>query len=308
VEFLEYYVKMDLMREDIEKFLHFLRVEKGFSVHTREAYKNDLHQMSNFFEESGKFLWSEVDRETLLNYILSLRERDYKSSTLARKIAAIKSFFRFLKEEGKSPDLTESLASPKVGKPLPQTLSLSEVRRLLEQPAKKLSTAEGKRDLAMLELLYASGMRVSEVVSLNMEDVNPREGTVKCLGKGGRERLIPIYPQAAKAVEEYLKEGRPQFVTRPQERALFINQRGERLTRQGLWHILKGYAKAAGLKKISPHTLRHSFATHLLRGGANLRLVQEMLGHRHISTTQVYTHLSNRFIRRSYNKSHPRAR
>jgi integrase/recombinase XerD len=195
-----------------------------------------------------------------------------------------------------------------VGKSLPKPISDSQVRLLLEQPA-KLSTAEAKRDKAMLELLYASGMRVSELVALNLGDVDTENGYVRCFGKGRKERLIPIYPQAAAAVAEYIVEVRPHLAHKKDEPALFLNPRGERLTRQGFWQKIKEYAKSANLDtKISPHTLRHSFATHMLSGGADLRSVQEFLGHANISTTQVYTRLTTEHIRRSYEKSHPRAK
>jgi len=179
---------------------------------------------------------------------------------------------------------------------------------LLEQPA-KLSTPEAKRDKAMLELLYASGMRVSELVSLNLGNVDTEGGSVRCFGKGHKERVIPIAPRAALTLKEYLQEARPHLAHNDAERALFLNRRGERLTRQGFWQILKGYAKSAELgTEVTPHTLRHSFATHMLSGGADLRSVQELLGHANISTTQVYTHLTTEHIRRSYEKSHPRAK
>ncbi|GAH61021.1 unnamed protein product, partial [marine sediment metagenome] len=187
-------------------------------------------------------------------------------------------------------------------------LSISQARLLLEQPA-KLSTPEAKRDKAMLELLYASGMRVSELVSLNLGDVDIESGFVRCFGKGHKERLIPIHQQAALAVKEYLEQARPSLAHDKEERALFLNPRGDRLTRQGFWQKLKEYAKSANLEAdVTPHTLRHSFATHMLSGGADLRYVQEMLGHANISTTQVYTHLTSEHIRRSYEKSHPRAK
>jgi integrase/recombinase XerD len=178
----------------------------------------------------------------------------------------------------------------------------------LEEPAKS-NTPESKRDKAMLELLYASGMRVSELVTLNIADVDTAGGFVKCYGKGQKERMIPIYPRAALSIEQYLKEARPQIVQhRTEEKALFLNVRGERLTRQGLWQILKGYAQSAGIEvAVTPHTLRHSFATHMLNGGADLRMVQELLGHANISTTQVYTHLTSEHVRKTYEKSHPRA-
>jgi len=203
---------------------------------------------------------------------------------------------------------TEGVSSPKAGKSLPKPISISEARRLIEQPS-KLSTPDAKRDRAMLELLYASGMRVSELVSLNLADIDTKGGYVRCFGKGHKERLIPIYEQAALTVEEYINEARPQLTPKSDETALFLNRRGERLTRQGLWQILKGYAKEAGLEaQVTPHTLRHSFATHMLSGGADLRSVQQLLGHANISTTQVYTHLTSEHVRRTYEKSHPRAK
>jgi integrase/recombinase XerD len=184
-----------------------------------------------------------------------------------------------------------------------------QARRLLDEPSKG-NTPESKRDKAMLELLYASGMRVSELVALNMGDVDTTGGYVRCFGKGNKERMIPIYPRATKSTAEYITEARPKIVQHNEkEKALFLNVRGQRLTRQGLWQILKGYAKSAGLDiEVTPHTLRHSFATHMLNGGADLRMVQELLGHANISTTQVYTHLTSEHVRNTYEKSHPRAK
>lgn len=302
------------MREEVEAFLSYLAVEKGFSRNTALAYRNDLYQLSNFVDEQRKgkppARLADVDRQVLISYILDLKQRDYAPTTLARKIAAVKSFFGFVVREGRlQADPTENIASPRLGKPLPKPLSIAEVRRLLEQPAKS-ETPEAIRDRAMLELLYATGMRVTELVSLNPENVNTHEGYVRCFGKGSKERIIPIHPQAARVVAEYVDNARPKMLNHSQqEPALFLNQRGQRLTRQGFWQILKGYARSAGLDgDITPHTLRHSFATHMLRGGADLRSVQEMLGHRNISTTQVYTHLTSEHVRQSYEKSHPRAR
>jgi integrase/recombinase XerD len=204
---------------------------------------------------------------------------------------------------------TEGLTSPRVGKTLPKAISPNEVDELLEQPARR-ATPEAKRDRAMLELLYATGMRVTELVSLNLENLqlDPRNGFVRCMGKGAKERSIPIHVHAVEALEDYLEHGRPFMVRNKNEQALFVNRRGERLTRQGFWLILKGYAKAANLSKdITPHTLRHSFATNMLRGGMPLRNVQEMLGHANISTTQVYTHLTSEHVREVYERAHPRA-
>ncbi len=302
------------MQESVDSFLNYLKVEKGFSVNTLDAYKNDLYQLVEFVERDARYRsvmpsWESFGKHGLASYMVDLKGRGYAVTTLARKIAATKSFFNFLLAEGKiQENPAEKLLSPKVGKSLPDAISIAEVKELLSQPAKS-SSPEARRDRAMLELLYASGMRVSEIVSLNLYDVDTVNKTVRCFGKGRKERMVPVYPSAAQSVEDYLNEARPQMVQKDTEQALFVNQRGDRLTRQGLWQILKAYAKAAGLgNKVTPHTLRHSFATHMLSGGADLRAVQEMLGHANISTTQVYTHVSSEHIKRAYINSHPRAK
>ena len=302
------------MKEEINSFLNYLTVEKGFSVNTLDAYRNDLQQLASFAgEEAAKqgliSSWENFSRQVMLSYMLNLKERNYAATTIARKVAATRSFFGFLKSEGTiKTDPTENMSSPSVGKSLPRPITISQVRQLLEQPA-KLNTVEAKRDKAMLELLYASGMRISELVNLNLGDVNIDEGFVKCFGKGHKERIVPIYEQAARSVQEYIAETRPKLAHKKDGVALFLNPRGDRLTRQGFWQKLKEYAKSAGLDaKISPHTLRHSFATHMLSGGADLRAVQELLGHANISTTQVYTHLTSEHVRRTYERSHPRAK
>ncbi|TES87514.1 MAG: site-specific tyrosine recombinase XerD [Dehalococcoidia bacterium] len=302
------------MKEEINSFLNYLTVEKGFSVNTLDAYRNDLQQLASFAgEEAAKqgliSSWENFSRQVMLSYMLNLKERNYAATTIARKVAATRSFFGFLKSEGIiKTDPTENMSSPSVGKSLPRPITISQVRQLLEQPA-KLNTVEAKRDKAMLELLYASGMRISELVNLNLGDVNTDEGFVKCFGKGHKERIVPIYEQAARSVQEYIAETRPKLAHKKDGVALFLNPRGDRLTRQGFWQKLKEYAKSAGLDaKISPHTLRHSFATHMLSGGADLRAVQELLGHANISTTQVYTHLTSEHVRRTYERSHPRAK
>jgi len=302
------------MKGDIENFLNYLTVEKGFSANTTLAYRNDLYQLASFVEAEAARRsvvpsWASFSRQGMLSYLLDLKERNYAATTVARKLAAAKSFFAFMKAEDKIKDNpTHDIPSPRIGKSLPKPISISQARLLLEQPA-KLSTLEAKRDKAMLELLYATGMRVSELVSLNLGDVDTEGGFVRCFGKGHKERLIPIHERAALAVREYVEQTRPHLAYNSEERALFLNRRGDRLTRQGLWQILKGYAKAANLEaEVTPHTLRHSFATHMLSGGADLRTLQELLGHANISTTQVYTHLTTEHIRRSYEKSHPRAK
>ena len=302
------------MKEDIERFLTYLSVEKGFAENTIAAYRNDLyHDLATFAEQAiskrgAMPSWANFNRQDMLGYMLGLKERGYAATTQARKVAATRSFLNFMVAEGilkSSP--TENIDSPKVGRPLPKPMSINQVFRLLEQPA-KLTTPEARRDKAMLRLLYASGMRASELISLNLGDIIMDDGCVRCFGKGSKERLIPVVP-AMLAVREYVVEARPHLASDDKETALFLNRRGERLTRQGLWQILKRYAKSADLgEEITPHTLRHSFATHMLSGGADLRSVQELLGHANISTTQVYTHLTTDHVRRTYDKSHPRAR
>lgn len=302
------------MRQVIGNFLNYLTVEKGFPQNTIAAYRNDLNQLAGFIEEEAAKRgsippWASFDRQSMLSYLLDLRQRNYAATTIARKVAAVRSFFKFMVAEGLiKANPIQDVRSPKIGRALPKPISFSQVRRLIEQPG-KLSTPEAKRDRAMLELLYASGMRVSELVSLNLGDVDLEGGYVRCLGKGNKERVIPIYEQAVLAVKGYIEETRPQVVHNDGEKALFLNPRGERLTRQGFWQKLKGYAKSANLEsEVTPHTLRHSFATHMLSGGADLRSVQELLGHANISTTQVYTHLTTEHIRRTYEQSHPRAK
>jgi len=302
------------VKSETNSFLNYLNVEKGFSGNTIAAYRNDLNYLAEFatLEATKQNLmpsWANFNRQWMLSYMLNLKERRYAPTTIARKVAAARSFFGFLTAEGMiRTDPTENMSSPSVGKPLPKPISIAEVRRLLEQP-EKTNTLEAKRDKAMLELLYAGGMRISELVSLNMGDVDTEGGYVRCLGKGKKERLIPIYAGAARSVKDYIEQTRPKLVRNRAETALFLNPRGERLTRQGFWQKLKEYAKAAKLSaEVSPHTLRHSFATHMLSGGADLRAVQELLGHANISTTQVYTHLTSEHVRRTYERSHPRAK
>jgi len=301
------------VKEDIQSFLNYLRVEKGFSSNTTLAYENDLSQLAGFAaghaQQETVTSWDNFSRDNMLSYLLSLKERNYAVTTVARKVAAAKSFFGFLVSEGKiKANPMDDISSPKVGKALPDTLSVSQVRELLSQPAKS-DAPEAKRDQAMLELLYASGMRVSEMVNLDLTDVDTASGFVRPFGKGKKERLVPIYPGAAHLLDEYISDVRPRFVRNNIEKALFVNQRGDRLTHQGMWQILRGYARKAGLEhRVTPHTLRHSFATHMLNGGADLRSVQELLGHANISTTQIYTHLTSDHIRRAYDKAHPRAK
>jgi len=319
------------MDRTISSFLQHLIVEKGFSRNTSDAYRNDLGQFWDFLQDhsnghsnghengdwngngngnNGNHVWASVDINVLNKYIEDLRVRKgYRDTTTARKVASIKSFFGFLSENSIiTEDPTESLGSPRVGRTLPKFLPEEEVAKLLDT-AYKSGTNEGQRDAMIMELLYATGLRVGELVSLNMQDIDLSESYIRCMGKGSKERIVHLYPKALEELRRYLKTSRLALLGhRRTEPSLFVNHRGERLTRQWVWTILKTYARKAGIEQnITPHTLRHSFATHLLQNGASLRHVQELLGHSSISTTQVYTHLTNGYVQKEYAKSHPRA-
>ena len=303
-----------MLLQRVHDFLVYLTTVKGFSLNTSEAYRSDLTQMVQWLSAPSEGLaapqaWSDVSRDHLLGFIDSLKERGYAVTTIARKIAAIKSFFAYqITQESLQADPSEGLSSPKIGRALPSPLGFEEVKLLLKQ-ARTKSTPEAMRSSAMIEILYATGMRVSELVSLNVADVNLEEASVRCRGKGYKERIIPIYPDAIDALRTYIDKSRPKLRRRRDEPALFLNRRGNRLTRQGFWLLLKALAADAGVTHtITPHTLRHSFATHMLRNGAGLRHVQSMLGHSSISTTQIYTRLANDQLREEYDRAHPRAR
>jgi integrase/recombinase XerD len=286
------------MQEKIDDFLTFLETEKGYADNTIAAYRNDLTQFSRNMEERladpSQATWVEVGKDAIVGYILNLKEREYTSSTVARKVAAIKSFFHYLVAEGViKADPTATLDSPKVKKRLPKAISRDDINRLLAAPAKGTS-AKSQRDHALLEMLYASGMRVTELVSLDIDDVNPVSGSVRVRGKktSSKERVIPIGDHALEALQTYLDKGRLQLMRGPEERALFLNHRGQRLTRQGLWLIIKHYVDEVGIAEdVTPHTLRHSFAAHKLSQGKSLQDIQKLLGHANISTTQVYQHV-----------------
>jgi integrase/recombinase XerD len=282
------------MRKQVDDFLRYLIEEKGYSENTLAAYRNDLTQFLGYLSRHVSS-WHDVDRELILKYILYMKDREYASSTVARKVAAIKSFFHNMVAMGEiADDPTATLDSPKVKKRLPRTISTADVERLLAEPAKS-ATPKALRDQALLELLYATGMRVTEAVSLDVGDLNLPSATVRVgRSKAGKQRVLPLYRRAREALENYLQKGRLQLVRDPEEQALFLNHRGQRLTRQGLWLIIKAYVEKAGIdSEVTPHTLRHSFAAHKLEEGAELREIQRLLGHANISTTQVYTQISN---------------
>jgi len=283
------------MQENIQAFLMFLDTEKGYADNTIAAYRNDLTQFLRYLEEKDSISsWAEVDKDTIISYVLNLKEREYTSSTVARKVAAIKSFFHYLMAEKViADDPTATLDSPKVKKRLPKAISREDIERLLAATAEGKS-AKSQRDHALLEMLYASGMRVTELVSLDVSDVNLASGTVRVRGKkaSSKERIIPVGDRALDALQTYLNRGRMQLVRDPEERALFLNHRGQRLTRQGLWLIIKHYVDEVGISEdVTPHTLRHSFAAHKLSQGKSLQDIQKLLGHANISTTQVYQHV-----------------
>ena len=283
------------MDEQVELFLQHLTVKRNLAANTTAAYRTDLEQFGQFLTERSGAGWLSVTHDDILAFLLFLRERRYASSTVARRAAAVKSFYAFLTSEGKiTSDPTEQIDSPKVDRFLPKALSPAQVDELLELPLRQ-PTPERLRDKAMLELLYATGMRVSELVALNVRDMDMESEAVRCIGKGGRERTLPVGGSALTAMEEYLDIARAQLARGASQKpdALFLNHRGKRLTRQGFWLILKNYAEELGLSELTPHVLRHSFAAHMVSGGADLRAVQALLGHASISTTQIYTQLNH---------------
>jgi integrase/recombinase XerD len=288
------------MEDKVEQFLSSLQTERGFSENTIAAYRNDLQQFIAFLTNppqedriSAVSDWSALGDDHLAAYLLQLRSRDYAASTVARKTAALKSFCSFLRRQGiMGEGIGMKLSSPKVNKYTPKGISEEEVKRLLQQPLNQLpDRPESIRDRAMLEVLYATGMRVSELVSLNTDDVDLERGDIKCQGKAGRSRVVPLSEQAITATREYLDRSRA-ILLRAQTPSLFVNHRGGRLTRQGFWLILKSYAQRAGIAAITPHTLRHSYAIHALSHGEELADLQRKLGHVNISTTQIYRNLA----------------
>ncbi|MDP8253901.1 MAG: site-specific tyrosine recombinase XerD [Candidatus Kaelpia aquatica] len=288
----------------LDDFLSYISLERGLSDNTALAYSVDIKKFYGFMDSKGVDILS-VRRDFISDYLWSEREKGRESSTVARNLVSIKVFFRFLNREGNiKEDPTEAMDSPKLWQRLPEVLNSSEVERLLE--AAGSDDIQAIRDRAMLELLYASGLRISELSHLKVLDVNLEVGFLKCKGKGGKERIVPLGSKAAIAIERYLKVSRPDYLKSSSD-YLFLNRSGKNISRQSCWKIIKKYASLSGIKKfISPHTLRHSFATHLLEGGADLRSVQEMLGHANISTTQIYTHVDREYLKQIHKKYHPR--
>jgi integrase/recombinase XerD len=293
--------------EFLDRFIHFLRVEKGLASNTLEAYSRDLLAFLRFLQSRGISDLTEPRAETLYAYLKILRSRELSSRSQARSLSSLRSFFRFLQEEGLRQDNPLlPIQGPKPGRSLPKTLSGLEVETLLNQP--RPDQPRGLRDGAMLEVLYASGLRVSELVSLTLDQLEMEAGLIRAIGKGSKERLIPMSSLARRRLDEYLRTGRQHLLKGKNSPYLFLNNRGGRLSRQGFWKILGGYCRQAGIaRRVSPHTLRHSFATHLLEGGADLRSIQTLLGHADISTTQIYTSVTSEHLREVYRRYHPRA-
>ncbi|MGI6642730.1 MAG: site-specific tyrosine recombinase XerD [Bacillota bacterium] len=291
----------------IQEFINYLDHEKGLATNTLESYSRDLRQYYGFLSGESTLSLENASQSTIVAYLMHLRKQGKATATIARRLAALKAFYQFLvKENYVSQDPTGDLSSPRLERKLPKVLTVEEVERLLTQP--DLTTSSGKRDKAMLELLYATGIRVSELVNLNVDDIDLQEGFIRCVGKGSKERVVPMGEIAVGALRMYLENARLKIIADPKEKAVFVNHHGKRLTRQGFWKIVKKYAVQAQIhKEITPHTLRHSFATHLLENGADIRSVQEMLGHADISTTQIYTHVTKDRLKDVYAKSHPRA-
>jgi integrase/recombinase XerD len=289
-----------MLQEAVDEYITSLSSredERGRSnQNTTAAYRNDLNQLCAYLQQQEVDNWPQVSRDHIAGYILEMHDSQaYRLTTIARKIAAFKSFFRYMRSQGylvSNP--VEKLEAPRVQKELPGVLSAEQINSLFHRV--EVETPAGQRDLAMLHMLYATGMRVSELVSLNIADFDAALATVVCPGRNGRnkrERVLPVSPIALATVQQYIQAARPRLMLRhPEEEALFLNHHGERLTRQGFWLIIKGYARQAGITTITPHMLRHSFAMLMLKGGMELRSVQELLGHAHISTTQVYSQLA----------------
>lgn len=290
----------------VENFINFLDKDKRLSLNTLQSYRRDIEQYITYLDSINLHNVTNTNKTTVIAYLIHLQKKGRAVSTISRNLASIRSFYQYAaKNKILDLDPTSELESPKVEKKLPQILSTQEVELLLEQP--KCIDLKGYRDKAMLELLYATGIRVSELISLNTSDINLEMGFIKC-NKGTRERMIPVGSMAVNATHEYLAKSRPLLIQKSDETALFVNINGSRLTRQGFWKIIKQYKNLAKINKdITPHTLRHSFAAHLLENGADLRSIQEMLGHSDISSTQIYAQIAKNKIKEIYKKTHPRA-
>ena len=293
------------MNQLLDQFMDYLSVERGLSSNTLEAYRRDLTKFFGFLDRESSASTESVDPSDIIAYLIYLRKGKLAIRSISRNLVAVRMFYKFLvSEDVINEDPTLNLDSPKTGLSLPEVLSQEEVERLLSLPNSK---EQGIKDKAILELLYATGMRVSELINLPIDNIDLHEGYLKCIGKGSKERIIPVGRKAQRAVKKYIDVVRSKYVSRGNSNMLFITRLGRGYTRQGIWKIIKRYSVLMGInKEITVHTLRHCFATHLLSHGADLRSVQEMLGHVDISTTQIYTHIDRARLREIHQKFHPR--
>ena len=294
------------MADYLKQYEDYLAAEKHASQNTLSSYMRDLHQFAAYLTEFSPVPLPQVTQEVISTYVSWMGGKGKSAATITRSIASIKSFYAYLQLSGEVDiNPAKGVAAVKVEHKFPEILTGKEVELFLDQP--QCVDAKGYRDHAMLELLYATGIRVSELIELDVDDLNLYAGVLHCASKG-KERVIPLYPAAIRALEEYLRNVRPQLINEPDETALFVNMSGDRMSRQGFWKLIKYYQEKAGIQKdITPHTLRHSFAAHLLENGADLRSIQEMMGHADISSTQIYSRMLNHKLKDVYQKAHPRA-
>jgi integrase/recombinase XerD len=294
------------LEEILECFLDYLTIERGLAQNTIISYRYDLIKYINFLKKNNISSFNQTKKDLVNNYFVYLRKKNLEINSISRNLVAVKMLYRFLLTEGFiKEDITGLIEFPRMSKKLPHILSLREINLLLDKTNFKSNL--GLRDQAILELLYATGLRVSELIYLKIDDINMENCMLKCLGKGSKERIIPFGSKAYQSLRLYLDKVRQKLVKNPNEDILFLNSRGERLSRQGIFYLVKKYVRKAGIeKKVTPHTLRHTLATHLLENGADLRSVQEMLGHSDISTTQIYTHVSRKWVSEEYYKAFPR--
>jgi integrase/recombinase XerD len=301
-------LRLFFMRSLVDQFIDYLALERGLSPNTRAAYQSDLIKLIQFLERRKIATLNAITRKDILDFLLFEKDHGLGVNSISRLFVAIKVFFRFLQQEGLlTGNITEVMDSPKIWKALPATLSVKEVDRLLAAPAGDKPVAV--RDSALLEMLYATGLRVSELCNLTLDNIYFDAGYLRCTGKGEKERVVPFSGKAASALKKYLENARGSFTGDPQNRHVFLSRRGKKISRKMVWKLIRQYARKADIqKKISPHTLRHSFASHLLANNAPLRIIQEMLGHADITTTQIYTHVDQSRLKSIHEKFHPRAR
>jgi integrase/recombinase XerD len=295
----------DESEELIERFADAAWMERGLSSNTLGAYQSDLRHCARWLQQRRRHGLRGASRESLLAYLAATVEQGRRPRTSARRLSALRQFYRWLvREQIVAEDPTAQIESPRLGRPLPKSMSESEVEALLAAP--DITSAEGLRDRAMLEVLYATGLRVSELVGLTPDQLSSAQGLVRVVGKGGKERLVPLGDEAVRWVEQFLQQGRPELLSGRPSPALFPTRRGGAMTRQAFWYRIKKHALVAGIKELSPHTVRHAFATHLVNHGADLRVVQLLLGHSSLSTTQIYTHVARERLQALHRQHHPR--